>query len=190
MQRPVILLLNRVPALSLTVLFHVALIILLLNAIPKQAAPFPIEPETEFVLVPLMEPTPVPKRRRNASGGGSNAITTHFNPYTFNPQSLQAPRGLTLALASCAPENYDRQSEEVRAACSRIQTVLASNYDRFGVKIDFMQGKRWERELLIKQTPLLAPCMSPEANVLYTLFCIYDVVMHGYDPDKMQHYSK
>ena len=192
MPRPIALLRNRVPALCLAVLFHVVLIVFLLHAIPKQTAPVPAEQETQLVLLPLLEPAPIPKRHRTANGGGSNAITTYFNPYTFNPQSLQAPQQrLGLALASCEPENYDKQSVEVRAACARIRMVVANDTGRFGVTIDFTQGERWERELLRRQTPVLAPCMTPGGpDVLYLLYCVYDVVAHGYDSEKMPRYSK
>jgi len=191
MPRPTVSLRNQLPALCLAVLFNVALIALLLNSIPKQTAPVPLEPETQLVWLPQMEPTH-PAKRPQRSAGGSNAITTHVNPYQFYPQSLQQltpQRGLAMALESCAPENYDKQSEEVRAACGRIQTALAYDKEHFGVNIDFRHGRLWQEELIKRNRPVLAPCMTPGGpDVIYLLTCVYQVLFTGYDSDKAPHY--
>jgi hypothetical protein len=189
-QLPVKALRVRLPALGITALFHLVAIFLLLQAIPQQSAP--AAPKAEPVVVLLPELPAAPKAPRRVQHG-SNAITSYFNPQLFTPQALQRQpglQGLGLVLAACAPENYDKASEEVRSACTRIGMIVAADTGHFGVTTDFNNGKRWERELMIKQTPLLLPCMSPGANVLYTLFCIADVLTDGYDPDKMPHYEK
>jgi hypothetical protein len=189
-QLPVKALRVRLPALGITALFHLAAIFLLLNAIPKQNAP--VIPKAEPVVVLLPEMPPAPKAPRRVQHG-SNAITPYFNPQLFAPQALQQQpglQGLGLVLAACAPENYDRASDEVRTACARIGMIVAADQGHFGVTTDFTNTKRWNRELLLKQTPLLLPCMSPRANPFEVLFCVADVLMNGYDPDKMPHYEK
>jgi len=192
MQRAVVLLRSRVPALCFAALVHVVLIFLLLHAIPT-AAPRPsIVPETEVFFIPLPQIMPKKHHATARGNGGANAITTYFNPYTFNPQSLPtaaAQQRLGLALNSCAPENYDRQSPEVRSVCSRIQTALVADPGRFGVAVDFTQGERWERELLKRKTPVLAPCMTPGGpDVIYLLTCVYNAILNGYDSETAPHY--
>jgi hypothetical protein len=194
MQTIIDVLRSRSPSFLLAAVFNGALIALLLTAAPKHSLLRAIEPETQVVFLPLIEPVPALKNKRMRRGapGRSNAITTYFNPYTFNPQVLQAPlsqQKLEVALASCAPENYDKQSDEVRTACARIRTALAANMDRAGVNADFLYGEHWQRELTRRETPYLAPCMTPGGpDVLYFLYCVYDVIAHGYDKDKMPHY--
>jgi hypothetical protein len=189
MRSAFVVLRSRFPALCLAALFHVGLIVFLLRAIPTQPPqPLPV-PQTELVFIPL--PQVAPEKHRGTAPGG-NAITPYFNPYTFNPQSLPTEAGqqrLGLALNSCAPENYDRQSPEIRALCSRIQVALAADPGRFGADIDFTQGERWERELLKRKTPVLAPCMTPEGpDVIYLLTCVYNAIFDGYDSEKAPHY--
>lgn len=187
---------DRLPALFVTASFHVVVVGLLLIAMPKQfAREEEKEQETQITLLPQAEPEQPKEKRKPRSGTtGSNAITApYFDPNRFNSQTLQAlapPQRLSFALEACAPEKYDMASDEIRMACARIGSLIARDPGRFGVTTDFKNGQRWERELLINQTPLLLPCMSSNANVLYTLLCVYDTMMNGYDPDKMQHYSK
>jgi hypothetical protein len=184
---------DRLPAALLTVLFHVAIIAVLLNAIPKHAARAMRESETIIPLPPLEKSKPAAKSQ---SARGRSAISPYN--YAVIPPFLQEQpnlQGLALALSSCAPENYGNGTDEVRAACKRIGMAVAANPDAFGLKPDYKNGKRWERELLIKQTSLLLPCASPNTSALNivnlaTLLCMSDIVLNGYDPDKMQHYSK
>lgn len=193
MQRAIDLL-RRFPALCLTALLHVVLIVLLLHAMPRQGPPRAAEPETQVVFLPLLEPVPNTKQKRvrHARRGGSNAITTYFNPYTFDPQALQSlnpQRRLDLALTSCAPEYYDKETDEVRAACARIRTALAQDQDRFGVKVDFEHGQMWQEELIRRNRPVLAPCMTPGGpDVIYLLTCVYQNLFGEYDSDKAPHY--
>ncbi|HUO98408.1 MAG TPA: hypothetical protein VMU01_07050 [Rhizomicrobium sp.] len=194
MPKAIAVLRSRGSALSLAALFHVVLIGFLLQAIPSQERPAAAEHETQVVLVPLpfVEPVrQVPKRKGRRTEGGSNAITApYFNPYAFNPLTLQAgQQRLSLALASCAPDNWDKEPDEVRAACAKIRTALASRGDEFGVKADFKYGAYWQQELIKRHRPVLAPCMTPGGpDVLFLLYCVYNVVFHGYDGEKMPHY--
>jgi len=187
---------EQLPAIFATAVFHVVLIVLLLNAIPKQTPPATTGPETQVVFIPLpmMEAVHKPVRRQRAANSGSTAITTYFNPYSFSPQTLAPSAGqqrLSLALASCAPDNWDNQTEEVKAACTRIHAVVLADPGRFGVTTDIKQSKVWERELLRQRAPYLAPCMTPGGpDVLYLLYCVYDVLFHGYDREKMPRYSE
>ena len=193
MQTAIVLLRSRLPALCLAALFNVALIALLLLAMPKLTTPPVPETQVVFVPLPLLEPARKPEHRQRRPGASPNAITLpYFNPYTFNPRAVLPPAGaqrLSLALATCAPENYDRQSDEVRAACAKIQTALAYDKEHFGVNTDIAFGPFWERELLRRKTPYLAPCMTPGGpDVIYLLTCVYQVLFTGYDSEKAPHY--
>ena len=194
MRRPAVRgLRDRLPAALLTILFHVAIIAVLLNAIPKPAVRTARQSETIIPLAPLDKSRPLAKPK-NARG---NAAILPYSFAIIPPFLREQPNleGLNLALSSCAPENYGNDTDEVRAACKRIGMAVAANPDAFGLKPDYKNGKRWERELLIKQTSLLLPCASPNTSALNivnlaTLLCMSDIVLNGYDPDKMQHYSK
>ena len=183
---------ERLPAAAAALLFHALLIAVLLNAIPRYYMRAVPEHET---IIPLISPEKKEARVKPLSvGPAAPGSVDHFR---FNYRFIPAPseeqpgrQALRLALLSCAPENFDLESDEIRAACGRIGMIIAANPGAFGLAPDYRNGKRWERELLIKQTPLLLPCMSPNGNVLYTLFCLADVVGNGYNPDKLQHYSK
>jgi len=184
---------SRVPALCLAALFNALLLAFLLHSIPKFSAPAVPATQVVFVPLPLLELPRKAVRRPKRAGVGSNAITLpYFNPYTFNPQALMAQRGeqrLSLALATCAPENYDKQSYEIRAACARITTALRYDSGHFGVKTDIADSAYWQMEKRMRNAPYLAPCMTPGGpDVLYLLQCVYDVIMNGYDTRKMQHY--
>ena len=183
---------DRLPGALAAVLFHVALIAALLNAIPKYIVRMAPEPEAIILLTELAKKQPpVTHRTAHQSGSDSTTIPRYFynfdHPFPAEQPNLQ---GLNLALSSCAPENLGNASDEVRTACRRIGMVVVANPGAFGLAPDYKNGKRWERELRIKQTPLLLPCASPTGNPFETLFCIVDVLQNGYDPDKMAHYSK
>ncbi|MGA7676518.1 MAG: hypothetical protein WCA78_15910 [Rhizomicrobium sp.] len=184
---------DRLPAALATILFHVAIVAVLLNTIPKYIVHKAQEPETIVALTPQRS---APLRAKLRAAPGMKALYRYY--YNFSPAPSAAQpnlQGLSLALSSCAPENYGNESEEVRAACRRIGMAVAANPEAFGLAPDYKNGKRWERELLIKQTPLLLPCASPNSSALNivnlaTLLCMSDIVLNGYDPGKMQHYSK
>jgi hypothetical protein len=183
----------RLPALGFAALLHAVFIALLLQAMPKLTAPDKRETETSIFL-PEPEPEPLPKAESRAPAQhGASVLAPYFNPRLYSPDALWQPPGLQrlgLVLAACDPSNYDKQPDEVRSACARIGMIVAADPEHFGVKLDYMNGKRWDHELLIKQTPLLLPCMSPTANPFEVLFCVANVLMKGYDPDKMPHYEK
>jgi hypothetical protein len=59
-----------------------------------------------------------------------------------------------------------------------------------GLTTDIKDGKRWQRELIFKQTPLLLPCMTPNGPDLITaLICIADVLGNGNHTENMAHYE-
>jgi len=182
----------KLPALGITALFHVAVFFFLLQAIPKQREPAETETETSISLPP--EPLRLPKNKKLLPAqAGSNAITTYFNPYSYAaPRALQPQlQGLQTALAACAPENYDMASDEIRAVCGRIGLLVKNDPGHFGVTQDVADPAYWQRELARRKAPYLAPCMSPGGpDVLYTLYCIYDTLFHGYDPEKRRRYSQ
>jgi hypothetical protein len=180
----------RVPAFGFAALLHVAFIAILLQAMPKQTAADKRETETSISLLP--EPEPKAKSLAPAQRG-SSVLAPYFNPRLYSPEALWQPPGLQrlgLVLAACDPATYDKQPVEVRSACARIGMIVAADPEHFGVKLDYKNGKRWDHELLLKQTPLLLPCMSPTANPFEVLFCVANVLMKGYDPDKMPHYER
>jgi hypothetical protein len=182
-------LLDRSIAAVAVILFHVAVIAALLYAMAKFNTRKADEHETVISLARIEKPIPVVS---HGAARGQSAVTP-YNYAVIPPVLREQPnlRGLALALSSCAPEKLGDAPAEVRAACDRIGMVIAANPEAFGVNTDFTNGKRWQRELLIKQTPLLLPCASPYGvDILYTLFCVADVVGNGYDPDKMLHYQK
>jgi hypothetical protein len=182
----------RLPALGFAALLHVVAIALLLEAIPKQTAPDTRETETSIFL-PEPEPAPKAKSRAPAQRGAS-VLAPYFNPRLYSPDVLWQPPGLQrlgLVLAACDPANYDKEPDEVHTACARIGMLVAADPEHFGVATDFKDSKRWERELLVKQTPQLLPCMTPNGpDVLYALLCIEDVLFNGYYAENMAHYGK
>jgi hypothetical protein len=173
-------------------LLHIAAIHMLLTSLTTKIAPAVEETETTISLLPLPSHELAPKKRDRRPAGGTNAITLPlFNPDDFRPSMLQPPgsQGLSLALAACAPENYDMASNEVRLACNRIGMIVAYDPGHFGVKPDIAHAGRWQAEMLQRNRPLLAPCMSPSGpNILYTLYCICDQLWNGIDSEKMVHY--
>lgn len=186
---------KRLSALGVTALIHLAIITLILEGLPKQQVPAPSgETETTITLLPLLPPLPSAKKKRIRQGAtGSNAITPYFNPYAYQAPFASTPnaQGLSMALAACAPEKYDMASDEIRTVCGRIGALMRHDPGHFGVMQDVADPKHWQRELARREAPYLAPCMSSRGfEPLYTLYCIYDVLMHGYDTEKMQRYSK
>lgn len=186
---------HRLPALAITALFHVLVIIALLHAIPKtsETVTTPSTSDTRITWLPML-PAPDKKPLRRRAAGGSNAITTYFNPYTYAAPRF-VPQSQLLALqsvfAACAPENYDMASAEIRTVCGRIGALLRRDPGRFGVTQDIADPKHWQTELARREAPYLLPCMSPAGFApLYTLYCIYDTLMHGYDPEKRARYSQ
>lgn len=194
---------KRLSALGATALFHLAIIGLLLEGLPKQhVAARSKETETAITFLPALPPPPSMKKKRVPRGTtGSNAITPYFNPYTFQaPQALTPSiQGLSVALAACAPEKYDMASDEIRTVCARIGALVRNDPGHFGVTQDVANPGHWQTELARREAPFLAPCMSPKAppkNLgiamvnLGTLMCIYDLLMHPYDPEKRARYSQ
>jgi len=185
---------DRLPGVLGAVLFHLALITALLNAIPKYFVRTATEPET---IIPLMRLEKTPPRLKPQTAilatPGSAAISRYSYRFVPSPsEELPSLQGLRLALSSCAPENIGNVSDEVRAACRRIGAVVVANPEAFGLTPDFKNGKRWETELLIKKTPLLLPCASPYGgiDILYTLSCAAGLLGNGYHPEDVRHYSK
>jgi hypothetical protein len=180
----------RLPALGIAALLHAVFIAILLQAVPQQTMPAERETETRIF---LPEPEPAPQSHSRAPAQRGAPAAPYFNPRLYSPEALWQPPGLNrlgLVLAACDPATYDKQPGEVRSACARIGMIVAADPEHFGVKLDYRNGKRWEHELLLKQTPLLLPCMSPTANPFEVLFCVANVLMQGYDPDKMPHYER
>lgn len=185
---------DRLPGALAAVLFHLALIATLLNAIPKYFVHTATEPETIIPLAPLETVPPRFKPRTVVPAApGSTALSRYYYRFIPSPsEELPSLQGLRLALSSCAPENFGNASNEVRAACRRIGMLVVANPEALGLTPDFKFGKRWETELLIKQTPLLLPCASPYGgiDILYTLSCAAGLLENGYHPEDVRHYSK
>jgi len=181
---------DRLPAVIITVLFHVAVIAVLLNAIPKYAVRKTSELEAIIALTPQKT---TPPRTAHRATAGSTAISPYF--YHYNPPpSVQQPdlQGLSLALSACGPENLGNLPPELREQCDRINTVLLAGRDALPNAPHVKNARRWEAELLLKQTPQLLPCASPNGIgvSLGTLLCIADLIQNGYRPETTSHYSK
>jgi hypothetical protein len=189
---------DRIPAFLLVALLHVAAAIAFLNALiieREQQKPKAEEHETQITLAPAPPPLRLePRKRRLPAAGGSNAITApYFNPYTYNGPSSGAGtgNGIALALSACDPGHYDLASREVRAICDRIGLAMRNDPGRFGVASDVSDPQHWHRELARRESPYLAPCMSPNGlDVLYTLSCLYENVFIGYKPEHRRRYSE
>lgn len=104
-----------------------------------------------------------------------------------------------MALAACAPEKYDMASDEIRDVCGRIGALVRNDPGHFGVTQDVADPRHWQTELARREAPYLMPCMSPHPPPpgmgvisinLGTLLCIYDLLMHPYDPEKRARYSQ
>lgn len=82
---------KRFSALGVTALFHVAMVALILEGLPKQHFSTPSrETETTITLLPLLPPPPSAKKKRIPRGAaGANAITPYFNPYSYQAPSLR-----------------------------------------------------------------------------------------------------
>jgi hypothetical protein len=188
---------DRIPALVLVALLHIAAVVAFLNALIIEREPQKRnaeEHETQITLTPAPPPRQILRKRRLPAAGGSNTITTpYFNPYTFNlpPSAAGSGNGIALALAACDPGRYDVASREVRAVCDRIGLALRSDPGRFGFTSDVSDPQHWHRELARREAPYLAPCMSPGGfDVLYTLSCLYENVFVGYKPEHRRRYSE
>ncbi len=186
---------RRLPALAITALFHLGVIALFLLSLPKETTAMKREVESTITLLPVVPPPPLEKKKKRVRRGrtGSAAVTPYFNPYTFQMPSFLKPKvqGLQLALSACSPGKYEMASIEVQRVCDRIGSLIHNDPGHFGVTQDVTDPQHWQRELARREAPYLAPCMSPGGfNPLYTLSCIYDVLMHGYDSKKQLHYSR
>ena len=188
---------NRLPAVIITVLFHVAVIAVLLNAIPKYAVRKTSELEA---IIPLMSQKTTPPRAVHRTTAGSTAISPYFYRYNPPPSAGQPNlQGLSLALSSCAPENSGNLPRDLRDQCDRIDAALFAGRDTLPNTLRVSHEARWQAELLLKQTPQLLPCASSHppgpgmgivAIDLRTLLCIADLIENGYRPETASHYSK
>ncbi len=191
---------DRIPALALVTLLHIAAVIAFLNALIIEREPQKRkteEHETQITLAPApLPPRQIPRQRRQPAAGGSNAITApYFNPYTYKLPSGSGTEGsgngIALALSACDPGRYDLASREVRAVCDRIGLAMRSDPGRFGFTSDVSDPQHWHRELARREAPYLAPCMSPTGfDVLHTLSCLYENVFIGYKPEHRRRYSE
>ncbi len=187
---------NWFPALIVTALFHMLVIVLLITAMPKRLEREAIRTAAResITYLPLLAAPPDKKKRIPRGTSGSRPAVTYFNPDAVKAPPSFRPNtfGLQTALSACAPENYDMASAEIRTVCAKIGALLVNDKGHFGVKQDVADPKHWQTELARREAPYLAPCMSPYAALhidLGTLLCVYDILAHGYDENKMQHYS-
>ena len=181
---------DRLPAVLVTGLIHVAVIAALLNAIQKYSVPEAREFETAVVLIPQKN---APSRATHRATAGSTAISPYFYHYSSPPTAGQSNLdGLRFALLSCAPENLGNLPSELREQCDRIDAALFAGRDALPEALRIKHSGRWEAELLLKQTPQLLPCASPNGLgvSLGTLLCIADLIRNGYRPETASHYSK
>ena len=188
---------DRLPAVLVTVLIHVAVIAALLNAIQKYTILEARESETAVVLIPQKH---APLRAIHRATAGSMAISPDYYHYNSPPTVGQTNLdGLRFALSSCAPENLGNIPPEFREQCDRIDSALYAGQDTLPNAPHFKHEGRWKTELLLKQTPQLLPCASPHppspgmgivAIDLGTLICIADLIRNGYRPETASHYSK
>lgn len=193
---------ERFPALCFVALLHIAVIYVLLHAMPELTGLIGEETEAKVSLLPILMPQPVPKKRiRRSSAARRGAITAPFNPDNFKPSMLAQPglKGLYLALNACTPENLGNLSAAMREQCARIDTILFAGRDELPNALKIKHAAHWRAELLIKQTPQLLPCAKPTPPPkgmgiisvdLGTLICIADLLSNGYHPETAAHYSK
>ncbi len=186
---------GRLPAFALALLLQGAAVWLIISSLvtpgpPPEAS----EAGTRIVLLPFVPPLAAAKiKRPPRQNPGPAAITPYFNPYTFNSQALAAPKaqGLGFALSLCDVGKYDMAPDEIRAACDRIGALIKQDPGHFGFAANINDPHYWQRELTRRDAPYLAPCMAPGGvNVLYTLYCIYDTLAHGYNSEKRLRYSE
>jgi hypothetical protein len=204
---------DRVPALVLVALLHIAAVIAFLNALIIEREPQKRKAEdheTQITLTPAPPPPrQIPRQRRLPATGGSSATTMpYFNPYTFNlPPSANgiagSGNGIALALSACDPGRYDLAPREVRAVCDRIGMAVRNDPGHFGVVSEVNDPKHWTRELARREAPHLLPCMKAHAppvagsNIkpmievdLQTLLCVSRILFVGYDSEKHERYSE
>jgi hypothetical protein len=198
---------SSIPAVIATALFHALVIALLITAMPKRFEKQTVGAVSRETItyLPLLAPYVEKKRRTSRGPVASRPATTYFNPDAFRALPALQPNtlGLQTALSACGLENYDMASAEVRTLCGKIGALLKNDPGHFGVKQDIANPQHWARELARREAPFLMPCASPNPPSpqlakmgaiisinLDTLKCIYDLMMHPYDPEKRARYSE
>lgn len=193
---------GQLPALAIAVLVQLAAIWAFLHALVLPKPPSAAHANrTEIVFVPTaLAPAPV-SRKRTKSASGEAAAPVYVNPGLFNTDKLAPPNieALATALSACDPGKYDMAADEVKALCDRIGALVRYDPGHFGVKQDVADPAYWRREMIRRDAPFLMLCMkpTPPANKsmiiavdLATLSCIYNLMMHPYDPEKRARYNE
>lgn len=181
---------EKVPALAITVGLQLAVAWLFVRSLilpPQQ--PQSTQHKTQVIFLTLLNPQ-TPAKHKSLKPG-SNAITPYVNPYALDPSvfSTRAETGLATALSACDVDKYDMASDEIRAVCDRIGALIRHDPGRFGFTSEVVDAGHWSTELARREAPVLLPCMSPN-GVMLDLFCVYNFLVHPYDPEKRARYSK
>jgi hypothetical protein len=156
------------------------------------------EIETMLVLPALPkapEPAEQPERKQPVGHTPSGPSVPFFViPKTWQQSPQRSANGLNGLLFDCAPENLTNLSPQELAGCRAAagHPVYDPNAVDFADHTNrAVQAARWYRDRARKSAPTLLPCANPNAAAvgLDTLFCLADIAINGYHPDKMPSYG-
>jgi hypothetical protein len=188
---------RRFPALAAAAALHGVFVLLILHAMPPIVRDSPRKSESIILLPPLQPAAKKPPR----GAGADISRSRYYYHYNFRPSpapnapaaagaDAAALANLNAALNACDISNLANLPQEARVQCRVIHRALYAMRDAMPEEVPVEGEKRWRRELAVKNSALLLPCASPYGvDVLFTLFCLADMVSSHYDPDKMQHYE-
>lgn len=187
--------LRRAGAAFFVVLLHVLLILAFLRATVHKIKNPPAA--REFVIT-IIAPH-APAKPQSAPPPPAMIVPSAPRPNQIGPFAVPAPngaalRGLHQSLFNCAPEVLGDLTPQQRARCA--SQAMASNPDDTLALSDLPSQARdpehWERALVRKQNPLLAPCVRPEGPPprLLLVLCLSEGALNGFgDPDETRGYG-
>jgi hypothetical protein len=184
----------------LALVIHAALVWNLFTHI--QLAEKPTDP-TLTITLPMLTPRPEPappvvapestEAPRLADVPPATEITPPpsftWTPPQASPQSDLA--GIGRSLFGCRIENLAGLSADERANCSRAGLGAEPNDAAVAAlaQVALVESAPFERALVRKQQPLLLPCAGGIGISLYTVVCLADGVINGFDLDKYPVYE-
>jgi hypothetical protein len=112
--------------------------------------------------------------------------------FAIDPPRSAAPpdlTGLGRVLFGCTLENLGSLTAEARARC--VHAGLGGPPDEASLaavaQLSAIENARFERALVRKQQPLLLPCAGGIGISLYTVLCVADGLINGFDLDSKKY---
>jgi hypothetical protein len=173
----------RIRSVALVAAVHVLLVAFLLASLSDSRLALPSPREIFFILRPV-PPARLPQKIEPPLASPVAPPLFQYAPSRL-PVVILPPKGLTLSLFGCAPENLANLTSEERAHCSgRIDaTSLRGAYP--GAPLDrSLQAERWLQAIRDHNTPLTVPCTYAEKQpdgsgaVMMDLVCLARLAAH------------